>query len=106
MTVTLPKRRTKLIAKVSHLSCFAPEAVRVCVAGDFNDWSPTAWPMDKGVEGIWKLDVHLPPGRYEYKFVMDGIWGCGEPGCNDRNLECLKCVPNPFGTMNHVLEVT
>ncbi|MBI1785070.1 hypothetical protein HYR69_07985 [Candidatus Sumerlaeota bacterium] len=61
--------------------------------------------MSKRDEGSWTLCLDLPPGRYEYKFVVDGVWGCGEPGCNDRNLQCEKCVPNGIGTMNHVIEI-
>lgn len=48
--------------------------------------------------------MNLSPGRHEFKFVVDGEWCC-EPGCNGRD-QGPKCVPNPFGTMNRVIEVT
>jgi chromosome partitioning protein len=50
----------------------------VRIAGDFNGWVP-----DKGVrslieaEGetrIWTKILHLAPGRYQYRYVVDGEW--------------------------------
>lgn len=86
------------------LSCRAPVAGGVCVAGTFNDWSPTATPLTRRADGTWAVHLDLPPGRHEYKFVVDGEWCC-EPGCETAYHGCPKCVPNPFGTMNRVVEV-
>ena len=61
--------------------------------------------MIKDVEGHWDVAVVLPQGRYEFKFVVDGVWCC-ESGCNGTNRACPKCVSNPFGTMNRLIEVT
>ena len=55
-------------------------------------------------DGTWAITLDLPPGRYEYKFVVDGQWCC-EPGCDGTNRDCPKCVPNAFGTMNRFVEV-
>jgi chromosome partitioning protein len=55
-----------------------PRASDVRIAGDFNGWVP-----DKGVrslieaEGdtrIWTKILRLPPGRYQYRYVVDGEW--------------------------------
>jgi chromosome partitioning protein len=55
-----------------------PAASDVRIAGDFNGWVP-----DKGVrslieaEGetrIWTKILHLAPGRYQYRYVVDGEW--------------------------------
>ncbi|ODN29804.1 glycoside hydrolase family 13 [Fervidobacterium thailandense] len=43
----------------------------VYLAGTFNNWNPTAWPM-KLVDGVWRYEIELKPGRYEYKYVIDG----------------------------------
>lgn len=83
--------------------CRAPSAQVVLVAGTFNDWHPEATPMVRGEEGEWTVALDIPPGRYEFKFVVDGQWCC-EPGRDDANTEC-ECVPNPFGTMNRVLKI-
>ena len=50
----------------------------VRIAGDFNGWVP-----DKGVRSlveqqsgarVWTKILLLPPGRYEYRYVVDGEW--------------------------------
>ena len=55
-----------------------PLASDVRIAGDFNGWVP-----DKGVrsliesEGqtrIWTKILQLPPGTYQYRYVVDGEW--------------------------------
>ncbi len=55
-------------------------------------------------DGKWTVTIPLPPGRHEYKFVVDGQWCC-EPGCEAEYRGCAKCVPNTLGTMNRFLEV-
>ncbi|RMH54563.1 MAG: hypothetical protein D6679_13420, partial [Candidatus Hydrogenedentota bacterium] len=45
----------------------------VVVAGAFNDWSKTATPMkDDDGDGVWTAELELAPGKYPYKFVVDG----------------------------------
>lgn len=83
--------------------CHAPEAQAVFVAGTFNDWDPQTTPMERAGAEEWRAEIALPPGRYEFKFIVDGAWCC-EPGCED-NGQCPHCVPNSFGTMNRVVEV-
>ena len=73
------------------------------MAGDFNAWNTEATPMKKGRGGKWAVYLDLPPGRYEYKFVVDGEWCC-EPGCGASG-KCAQCVVNEFGTMNRVVEI-
>ncbi len=48
-------------------------AKAVYVAGDFNDWSPTTYPMQKTATG-WQINIHLDKGKCRYKFVVDGKW--------------------------------
>jgi 1,4-alpha-glucan branching enzyme len=84
--------------------CRAPEAQTVFLAGSFNQWNAGATPMAKDAEGNWSVAVDLKPGRYEFKFVVDGAWCC-EPGHDTPHHDCTNCVPNPFGTVNHVVEV-
>lgn len=51
-----------------------PKAKNVCVVGDFNKWSTKVHCMTRS-GGTWKLSMTLPPGRYEYKFIVDGrVW--------------------------------
>lgn len=45
----------------------------VAVAGEWNQFSPTAHPMtDTNGTGSYRLELELPPGDYGYKFVVDG----------------------------------
>jgi 1,4-alpha-glucan branching enzyme len=48
-----------------------PQAKKVCVVGDFNKWSTKVHCMSRSGD-TWKLNMNLPPGRYEYKFIVNG----------------------------------
>ena len=73
-------------------------AQSVCVAGSFNDWNPGAAPMVAAASGQWVKEVALPPGVYEYLFVVDGEWRVDPRGARQ--------VPNAFGGVNSVLEIS
>jgi 1,4-alpha-glucan branching enzyme len=75
-----------------------PHASKVLLVGDFTDWQQHAIPMEKGPDGLWTAAVKLPPGSYNYLFIVDGQW-CDDPQCSLR-------VPNPFGTYNMVRTVS
>jgi hypothetical protein len=49
-----------------------PSAFSVSLAGTFNNWDAQALAMLKDDEGTWRVVTDLPPGRYEYKFVVNG----------------------------------
>jgi 1,4-alpha-glucan branching enzyme len=46
----------------------------VFLAGQFKDWSPIATPMRRDGTDRWVANVPLSPGKYEYKFVVNGQW--------------------------------
>ena len=101
----MAKNGKKLDPKASDKTvfvCHGEGAQSVFLAGSFNDWDPTRMPMERLGDGSWEAELDLAPGRYEYKFIVDGAWCC-EPGRADA--ECADCVPNPFGTLNRVIEV-
>ena len=57
----------------------APLATTVAVAGCFNNWSVTKNKLKKDKKGLWSVKIPLAAGRYEYKFVCDGVnWDEGE----------------------------
>src|SRR5438128_9034777 len=62
----------------------------VFIAGTFNDWHPDATPMICLGDGRWVKELMLPPGRYEYRLVVDGQWIC-DPAAAEQ-------VPNPHGS--------
>lgn len=89
-----------------HLSCHAPEAKAVFVAGTFNDWKPDATPLHNHLpNGEWAVTLPLTRGHHEYKFVVDGQWCC-EPGIKDELQDRPDCCLNSFGTMNRTLELS
>jgi len=74
-----------------------PKAWSVSVAGSFNDWKPGATPLTALGSGKWAKELPLAPGRYEYRFMVDGKW-VDDP-------KAKAYVPNPHGGRNAVLEV-
>jgi 1,4-alpha-glucan branching enzyme len=79
--------------------CYAPKAHRVVIVGDFNNWSTGADPMyDREEKGAWAITLPLQPGRYEYKFLIDGEKWIADPA-NPRK------VKDGFGAFNSVVEV-
>ena len=79
------------------LELYAPDAQLVFVAGSFNGWQPSAMPLQKQTGDRWVVELLLDPGRYEYRYVVDGQW-------TDDPLSSAY-VSNPFEGLNCVLEV-
>lgn len=95
---------TKVRKNSTAFSFVKPAAQSVMLVGTFNQWDPAATPMANDGKGVWTVSLDLPPGRYEYKFLVDGQWCC-EPGVDDHDLQCGGCVLNDYGTQNRVIEV-
>lgn len=75
-----------------------PRANSVQLAGDFNNWQPTATPMERvGDSGVWQAKMKLPHGTYRYRLVVDGQWQ--QDPYNERT------EVNPYGDLNSVVEV-
>ncbi len=62
----------KRMAKPVNFFCFAPEAKRVSIVGDFNEWQPDVHPMRRQVDGGWVIQVPLHHGHHLYQFLVDG----------------------------------
>lgn len=73
-----------------------PEASQVILSGSFNNWSQHALPMKRSGDQ-WIAEYVLPPGNYEYKFIVDGKW------ITDPANPYL--VPNTVGSQNSWLVV-
>jgi hypothetical protein len=48
-------------------------AKKVFISGSFNDWSTLQNPMQLCDSG-WTVTLNLKPGKYSYKFIIDGKW--------------------------------
>lgn len=60
----------------SHAQFYLPgnqSAGKVFLSGTFNNWSTSQTPMRRAGNG-WMADVKLKPGKYTYKFIIDGRW--------------------------------
>lgn len=80
-----------------HFAAKFSEAMRVELAGDFNNWSPGSTPMQTDAGGRWVVSLPLSPGRYRYRLVVDGRW------VTDPNNMYVES--NQFGELNNVVEV-
>lgn len=45
----------------------------IYISGTFNNWSTTQTPMKAGTYG-WTVDLNIKPGKYVYKYIIDGEW--------------------------------
>ncbi len=75
-----------------------PKATSVQLAGDFSEWEKQPVLLKRDKDGWWTATVPLTPGAHQYRFLVDGQWR-DDPACQKR-------VPNQFGAMNCVREVT
>ncbi|HUV36421.1 MAG TPA: AAA family ATPase [Patescibacteria group bacterium] len=76
----------------------APRAQNVYLTGEFTNWSREGFRMHKDEkDSLWKSVLHLEPGEYEYRFIVDGVW-IKDPNNADS-------VLNEFGQENSLLIV-
>jgi len=87
------------VKDVVMFAAFYPGAYTVQVAGDFNAWQPQRNPMLKaGENGVWQLKLHLAPGTYRYRLVVDGRW--------QQDPHNQSAEPNQYCEFNSVLTVS
>lgn len=75
----------------------AAGAHSVRIAGDFNDWNPERTPMTHLRDGAFYARLPLGPGRYQYRYVVDGHWM--------RDPANPRMTTNPYGDVNSVVEL-
>jgi 1,4-alpha-glucan branching enzyme len=90
--------KKKAAAPSIEFTIHAPDAQEVHLVGEFNDWNGADYKMRRFKDGTWKKKVKLQPGRYEYRFVVDGDWWT-DPENPERH-------QNAFGSENSVATVT
>jgi len=74
-------------------------ARRAQVVGSWDDWGAPGIPMQLAGPGLWKAAVpELPPGRHQYKFLVDGTRWQDDPD-NPRK------TPDGVGGLNSILIV-
>ena len=73
-------------------------ARRVALAGSFNQWRPDLTVLEPAsADGAFTGTLELPPGDYEYMFVVDGKW-ISDPAAGERR-------DDGFGRQNSLLRL-
>ncbi len=69
----------------------APDAEKVSLLGDFNDWNAQEGPAMKRSKGHYEATLELPAGRsYEFRYLIDGKrW--------ENDWDADGYTPSPFG---------
>lgn len=70
----------------------------VCVAGSFNNWSGGTDCLARSGRDSWSLLLFLPPGRYQYRFILNGSTWRTDP-------HAVLNEQDGFGGQNSVLIV-
>lgn len=84
---------------ITRFVLVAPEASSVRLTGDFVSWSPDGIALqDPRGTGVWTADVTLPPGVYQYTFVVNGSEWVPDP-------RAVSQVDDGFGQLNSVVIV-
>jgi chromosome partitioning protein len=92
LKVQLPKLREVTF------QILAPQAKEVYLVGDFNNWIISQdSKLQKREEGVWFKSLSLNPGRYKYRFVIDGNWQIDSQNPNTE--------PNPYGGLDSLLVI-
>ncbi len=88
-------RAEPLSERLVTFVCDSPAAEAVAIAGTFTSWRPVR--MYRDTTGVWGIAQRLSPGEYEYRVMIDGVWGTDPANPN-------KTV-NRYGVENSVFIV-
>ncbi len=94
---TVVKEKSKDMAVPTQFILKAPSAQSVYVTGEFNNWYVDETCRMRQQDGLWTVQVKLKPGRYQYRFIVDGFW--------QEDPENPMKIENAFGDANSVVEV-
>ena len=76
----------------------APDAGKVSLVREFNNWNPATHPMKCDDNGLWTKTIMLAPGIYEYKFLADENWMIDTKNEHSRR--------NCYGSLNSLITVS
>jgi 1,4-alpha-glucan branching enzyme len=77
----------------------APDARKVTIAGDFNNWNTHKTPLKQLKSGDFKVTLSLPENsEYRFRYLIDGkVW--------ENDWRADKYVPNAYGCDDSVVIV-
>jgi 1,4-alpha-glucan branching enzyme len=94
-----PEEEPQFVEGGVQFSIIETDAKTVHIVGDFNNWSKISDLLyDREGKGLWQITIPLKPGRYEYKFLIDGKKWIPDEGNAER-------IPDGFGGWNSVITV-
>lgn len=86
------------ISREIDFTVSAPAAREIYLVGDFNHWKINDESrLSRLEDGKWVKKLGLEPGRYRYKFVVDGEWTIDQQN-NERE-------QNAFGTFDSIIKL-
>ncbi len=75
-----------------------PWVTHVALVGNFNNWDKDADPMERQADGSYRFILSLNPGKYPYKFVLNGSAWIPDPSAAESQHDDL-------GGQNSILRV-
>ncbi len=93
-----PPAAGRNVATEVRFELVAPQASSVAVVGDFNDWRASGIPLSRAASGRWTAIALLPPGLYNYAFLVDGTQWTLDPAAP-------RAAADDFGRPNSVVTV-
>ncbi len=96
---TFHKTRPVCTVKFTLPAEAAPEAQKVCIVGDFNDWSREATPMQRHKKEGFAVSLELKKGRsYRFRYLIDDVKF-------ENDWAADRYEPNPFGSEDSVIDL-
>ena len=85
--------------KTHQFLIVVPDAKKMVVIGDFNNWDATQTPMVRlNDKGLWSVSVRLQAGKlYQFQYVKDDTLRLNDPS--------LPQVSSDFGSPNSALTI-
>jgi hypothetical protein len=84
--------------KIATLRYFSQDANSVSVIGTFNGWTPDNSPLREVSHGVWEISLHLSPGKYAYRFLVNNSRQVLDPHCPVEE-------PDGYGGHNSILYI-
>lgn len=85
------------LTKKTAFTVDQPHAQSVSLAGDFNQWNTQSHPMKTDKKGMWKIEIALEPGTYQFRYFVDQSWWMNDPVAGE--------IGNEHGSTNSVAVV-
>lgn len=95
---SLMRLMTHDTGKTFRFEIAAEEGSKVFIAGTFNGWNPTTYPLKYHArKRVFRITLRLPAGTHEYKFLINGAWHLDG--------KRTDCTPTAQGILNSVVKI-